>query len=537
MFDEETYRTAMNVMDRDSRSGQHSIITPQPFMEHVPTPHFIDLSPSINHKLDRPDSRFNSTSSSDNYSSKENRRMKSGSYGDLIGVEHGDHRSFNPYLSSHNDNIDGNSSNVRKDWAEQIFNRNNYGDRYYGRPPFQQQQRHQHRPQQQFKNKPVSRSIDNIEQQTQQRYRSATQYRPPLYSPMSSDNEGRSSSDYFNRQCSGNSRTDYRTVSESENPNSFRRRYYEESVSSDDRSNVHPSRYTMKTQQQQFEQMNLSPRSMISGSESGDEILVVKRAGMVGNKFEMKPPIARQAIRSYGSHSRLDSNNNNIGMHSNNNNYDDNRNDTSADPDRIAREYWENRWTSGDYGNSSRNNNPRYSHRQQYNSSDNLLNNNFSSSSRERFFSTRTSSNNRDNNNSSNNVSNRTVLKNVSNNSNGSNNANNDSGVGKDKELLKKIQQELESQRMNWTGEIDKLLSPMSADLERTRSPFASYTNSSPSPSSPSLHPTFNAEKNSFIDTSGPMAIFKAFVDVSDYPTKSVSVRMDNWSNKVLAKS
>jgi len=85
-----------------------------------------------------------------------------------------------------------------------------------------------------------------------------------------------------------------------------------------------------------------------------------------------------------------------------------------------------------------------------------------------------------------------------------------------EKEFLGKVQRELEHQRSEWKGEIDRL------------------TSSSLMPGSGS---TYDVVKNSVVDTSSGRPVFKAFIDVSEFPAASVKVNVDKLTNKVVIEA
>jgi len=85
-----------------------------------------------------------------------------------------------------------------------------------------------------------------------------------------------------------------------------------------------------------------------------------------------------------------------------------------------------------------------------------------------------------------------------------------------EKEFLGKVQRELEGQRREWKDEIDRLTS---------------------SSLMPGAQTTFDALKNSVVDTSSGRAIFKAFIDVSEFPASSVKVNVDKIANKVVVEA
>ncbi len=96
----------------------------------------------------------------------------------------------------------------------------------------------------------------------------------------------------------------------------------------------------------------------------------------------------------------------------------------------------------------------------------------------------------------------------------------------KEKKFLKKVQNELEEQRGHWQDEVEKM-----ADSFTLKNKISSRE----------LHErsggTADAGNNSFVDHSTGAPVFKAFVDVSDYPTRGIDVSVDNIENKVVVKA
>lgn len=94
---------------------------------------------------------------------------------------------------------------------------------------------------------------------------------------------------------------------------------------------------------------------------------------------------------------------------------------------------------------------------------------------------------------------------------------------GGDRKFLKTVQAELEDQRHMWEGEVEHLMSPPSVATSRSSSKAA--------PASP------GSEPSSYVDTSSGRPLFRAFVDVSDIPPRSLSVNVDALTNKVVVSS
>lgn len=84
-----------------------------------------------------------------------------------------------------------------------------------------------------------------------------------------------------------------------------------------------------------------------------------------------------------------------------------------------------------------------------------------------------------------------------------------------ERQFLSEVQKELEFQRQNWKGEIEKM------------------TGSILSGESSSMV----AKKSSYVDTSGLEPRFKAFVDIGEFPPSSVTVNVDKISNKIIVEA
>ena len=94
----------------------------------------------------------------------------------------------------------------------------------------------------------------------------------------------------------------------------------------------------------------------------------------------------------------------------------------------------------------------------------------------------------------------------------------------KEKKFLKKVQHELEEQRGQWKDEVERL-----ADNFTLKNKISSRE----------LHQNggTDAGNNSFVDHSSGSPVFKAFVDVSDYPARGIDVSVDSLENKVVVKA
>ena len=94
----------------------------------------------------------------------------------------------------------------------------------------------------------------------------------------------------------------------------------------------------------------------------------------------------------------------------------------------------------------------------------------------------------------------------------------------KEKKFLKKVQHELEEQRGQWKDEVERL-----ADNFTLKNKISSRE----------LQHNGGTEagNNSFVDHSSGAPVFKAFVDVSEYPARGIDVSVDSIENKVVVKA
>ena len=103
--------------------------------------------------------------------------------------------------------------------------------------------------------------------------------------------------------------------------------------------------------------------------------------------------------------------------------------------------------------------------------------------------------------------------------------------TGGEREFLVNVQRELEDQRESWRSEIDRL-SRSTVQLDTAdRLPSLEYF-----PSGGSSSPT-DAGTNSYVDTSGPVPLFKAFVDVSEFDANDVHVTVDKLADKIVVQA
>lgn len=84
-----------------------------------------------------------------------------------------------------------------------------------------------------------------------------------------------------------------------------------------------------------------------------------------------------------------------------------------------------------------------------------------------------------------------------------------------ERQFLSDVQKELEYQRMNWKDEIERMTG---TTLSGARSSSA-------------------ATKSSYVDTNGVEPLFKAYVDVREFPPSSVTVNVDKLTNKVIVEA
>ena len=104
-----------------------------------------------------------------------------------------------------------------------------------------------------------------------------------------------------------------------------------------------------------------------------------------------------------------------------------------------------------------------------------------------------------------------------------------------DSGFLKKVQHELEGQRMEWKDEVDKITEAMT----RTNVAAANETGDDIDGEA-RVHPSLQRQQsgnNTFVDLSTGSPIFKAFVGVREYPPQSVSVNVNKLENKIIVKA
>jgi len=90
----------------------------------------------------------------------------------------------------------------------------------------------------------------------------------------------------------------------------------------------------------------------------------------------------------------------------------------------------------------------------------------------------------------------------------------------KDK-FMNQVQSELYEQRGHWKDEVDRMTEGF-ALKNKIHS------------KSPSGQNGADAANNSYVDNTSGFPVFKAFVDVSEYPAKGIDVSVDNIENKVV---
>lgn len=106
--------------------------------------------------------------------------------------------------------------------------------------------------------------------------------------------------------------------------------------------------------------------------------------------------------------------------------------------------------------------------------------------------------------------------------------------TGSERDFLVKVQRELEDQRESWRSEIDRL-SRSTVQLEtEDRLPSLEYF---PNGASGSSSSSTEAGSNSYVDTSGRVPLFKAFVDVSEFDAADVRVTVDKLADKIVVQA
>ena len=105
-------------------------------------------------------------------------------------------------------------------------------------------------------------------------------------------------------------------------------------------------------------------------------------------------------------------------------------------------------------------------------------------------------------------------------------------GQKREKRFLREVQDELEDQRNEWKDEVDRLMMSAPTPPGSTLGRRPGSASSMEPPASPN-----SAVSNSYVDTSTGSPIFKAFVDVSDFPARSISVTVDKLQSKVVVSA
>ena len=94
-----------------------------------------------------------------------------------------------------------------------------------------------------------------------------------------------------------------------------------------------------------------------------------------------------------------------------------------------------------------------------------------------------------------------------------------------EKKFLHKVQRELEDQRTQWESEVHDLSSHFVNMSTLSRDDTTGLNEAGAS--------SMQGE-SSYVDTSSGRPIFKAFVDVTGYPPRSINVNVDSLANKVV---
>ena len=104
---------------------------------------------------------------------------------------------------------------------------------------------------------------------------------------------------------------------------------------------------------------------------------------------------------------------------------------------------------------------------------------------------------------------------------------------GGERDFLVKVQRELEDQRDAWSSEINRLSTSTVQFDGDDRLPSLEYFPNGGSGSSSSM----DAGTNSYVDTSGAVPLFKAFVDVSEFDPSDVHVTVDKMADKIVVRA
>jgi len=115
--------------------------------------------------------------------------------------------------------------------------------------------------------------------------------------------------------------------------------------------------------------------------------------------------------------------------------------------------------------------------------------------------------------------------------------------TGGERDFLVTVQRELEDQRESWRSEIDRLSrsTVQLADVDDAAPPTSPeyYANGGGGGgrSSSAASSSMEAGANSYVDTTGPVPLFKAFVDVSEFDADDVRVTVDKLADKVVVQA
>lgn len=104
---------------------------------------------------------------------------------------------------------------------------------------------------------------------------------------------------------------------------------------------------------------------------------------------------------------------------------------------------------------------------------------------------------------------------------------------GGERDFLVKVQRELEDQRESWSSEMNRLSrSTVQLDVEDRQPGLEYFPNGGRSSSMSTDEGT-----NSYVDTSGRVPLFKAFVDVTEFDPSDVRVTVDKLANKIVVQA
>jgi len=110
-----------------------------------------------------------------------------------------------------------------------------------------------------------------------------------------------------------------------------------------------------------------------------------------------------------------------------------------------------------------------------------------------------------------------------------------DPSRGGERDFLVKVQRELEDQRESWRSEIDRLSrSTVQLDVDDSQPSLEYFPNGGGGRSSSA---SMEAGANSYVDTTGAVPLFKAFVDVSEFDADDVRVTVDKLADKIVVQA